>query len=658
MNDLPLYLWDISVAIGIFGYGMLGTRLFGLKRCSLAVAGVVGISLWIALGGVLNLLHLLRPAVFFTLAATGFVFLVVDLQLRRKDAPVLADRTPFSLPAKLAVATAALLVLTLIVGVMRVRHWGHDDLEGYVAIGIKAAQNHALQPEPFSERRLNVGVGAGNFLDALMFATGDMRAMDFIDSGFGFGLYALALWALGRRWKVPPVGIAFVIFCVPLAPLCKINLTIIYLSAAGLLALLLLLTDAPEDEPISPGRIVALGLIVGALLTTKTPNIVFILPMLAAFVLLYRLFHTRRSPLLPLVYALLVAFCTFVPWAIANKPAVGTYLYPVLGLGNHVSAYHLIWPQPKIGSWQQMVLLTVPNLTLLLLCFAIGWNFTRGWAAPVRSAVLAYIAAAIVALPVCMRSLGGQDADRYTAPLVMPVYLLTLLLGLAAFPRLSAFWRSASLFTLLAVGSYLWFFDVRLMWLFETKIVLYEAFGKLPRHRPFDLHVLTQSDIQREFDYGARIQSSMPPGATALDISRRRTYHFDFRRNTIFTADIAGMASPPPGLPLDSPAAAQRQYLVSQGIDYLIFERDPGMACEYNSIFGVGDSDWPNFLKHQRRTFDFHYLFTHEVFAHQYGPWGIPEFLIACHERGIAEQIVDTSPQVYNDGTFVVARLR
>jgi hypothetical protein len=660
MKDLSLCAWDISVALGILGYGLIGTRLLGLRRSSLAVAGVFGVSLWIALGGILNLLHLLRPAVFFTLVASGIVLLAVELLLRTREPHTAPANTPFSLPSKLAVAAAALLTVTLIVGAMRPRHWGIDDVEGYLALGAKAAQNHALQPDPFSERRVNVGVGGGIFLDALMFSTGDLRAMNFIDSGIGFGLYALALWTVGRRWKVPPVGIALTLLCIPLAPLCKINLSIVYLSAAGFLTLLLLLTDAPEDEPFTAGRVLALGLILGANLTTKTTNIVFVLPMLLGVVLLYLLFHVRQLPLRPLFYALLVALAIFIPWSIAAKTDVGTYLYPVLGLGTHVSAYHLIWTQDKTGTWQQLALLTAPNFTFLVLCFAVAWNLTRNWTAAPRAAVLAYIAAAIVALPVCIKGLGENFADRYTAPLVMPVYLLTLLLVIGAHarvqPRLPAFWRAAGVLTLLSAGLYtVLFIDIHLVWLFETKTVLYEAFGKLPRHKRSIDFLLDDADIQKELAYGTGIQNAIPPGATALDISVH-SFHYNFRRNTIFMNDILGMSSPNPGLPLDAGPAVQRQFLVDHGVDYLVYERSTALSCSYP--FLDRKTDWPHFLQDQRLHFTFRYLLTNETFTHSYPPWNYTEYYVQCREHTVFQQIVDASPHVYDDGSFVVARLR
>jgi hypothetical protein len=40
-----------------------------------------------------------------------------------------------------------------------------------------------------------------------------------------------------------------------------------------------------------------------------------------------------------------------------------------------------------------------------------------------------------------------------------------------------------------------------------------------------------------------------------------------------------------------------------------------------------------------------------------YGPWDIVEFHVSCHERDAWLHIVDASPQVYNDGRVIVARI-
>jgi hypothetical protein len=659
MTDARLYLWDLSVAGGIFGFGLISMRLLRLKRAPLAVVGTFGISLWIAVGGILNLLHLLRPGVFFALVGLGLLLLIVDLFLSRRTRPA-PDPSPqprFTLPAKLLLIAAVALIGCMFVGGMRPLRWCFDDREGYIALAVKAGQMHSIQPDPFCERRVQAGVGGGNFLDTLMYATGDIRAMTFIDSSFGLALYALGLWAIGSRWKIPPARIAFALLCLPLATLMKLNLTIIYLSAAGFFATLLLLTDAPEAERFSAGRITALGVILGALCTTKTPNLVFVMPLLFGAILLYRLFQSRTQPLLPIVIALLIATATFIPWSIANKTNAGTYLYPLLGPGIHISAYHLIYTPSQTGSLAQMVLLTLPNFALLLLSLAVTWKLTTHWPTAHRAAAVAYIGASLVALPITVYGLGGGDVDRYTAPLVMPSYLLTLLIVLAQTARRRPLWRLLGAATLSLAGIYtMYFIGARVGWYLELKTTLYEAFGRVPRHQPSIEEHLDRSEIQQHLAYGARIQQSMPPGATAL-VNMKASYIFDFRRNTIYIGDHLGMATPPPGLPLNQSPEAQRQFLIHQGVHYIVLDRTPPDYCQNNTDLHLDASNWPNFLRDERQHFPFRTFLDDPLFTHTYAPWVIVEFSVSCHEREVMSRIADSRPQVFNDGNIVVARI-
>jgi hypothetical protein len=603
----------------------------------------------------------------------GVALALIELLLARRGRSAANDQTspqpPLTLPAKLLAAVAILIIGTMMLGAMRPRIWCFDDLQGYIALGVKAAQTHSIQPDPFCERRVQAGVGGGNFLNTLMYATGDIRTMDFLDSTFGLGLYALGLWAIGRLWKVPPVGIALALLCLPFAPLIKINLTIIYLSAAGFFAALLLLADLPPDKRFSTGRIIALGIILGALLTTKTPNVIFVVPFLFFVVVLHRLFRSRYQVLLPIILSLLVAVATFIPWSIANKTNAGTYLYPLLGLGIHISAYHFILTPGQIGTWQQLVLLIAPNLTFLALSLLVTWKLTRSWEPAPRAAAVSYIAAVFLALPVTILGLGGEGADRYTAPLVMPAYLLTLLIVLGSFAgksrsgldattnAVSVFWRNVGVVTMLATGLYtVAFVGSRLVWYVASKDLVYEALGKTPPHTLHIVFPLDRAQMLQNIDYGAKIQQALPPGASALAIMRN-SYIFDFRRNTIDIADFPGMASPPPGLPLTADPDTQRRFLIDRGIDYIVYDTGSTLSCKYNTVLKLGLADWPNFVRDERQHFSFHYLLTHEKFTHMYGPWDIVEFHVSCHERDVWLHIVDASPQVYNDGQVIVARI-
>jgi hypothetical protein len=372
---------------------------------------------------------------------------------------------------------------------------------------------------------------------------------------------------------------------------------------------------------------------------------------------LYWLFRSRTQLLRPIVLALLIAVATFIPFSIANKTNAGTYLYPLLGAGTHISAYHLIWTPSRTGSLVQMVLLTLPNFALLLLSLVIAWKLTSDWPAARRATVIAYISASLVALPITIYGLGGEDADRYTAPLVMPSYLLMLLIVLAVGARRRVLWHWLGVATLSIAGVYVvYFIGARIGWYLELKTTLYEAFGRVPQHEPSIEKHLDRAEIEQHLAYGARIQQSMPPGATALAIMQA-SYVFDFRRNTIYIGDHLGLASPQPGLPLTEDPEAQRQFLVREGIHYIVLDHTPPDLCLNNTDMHLDVSDWPNFLRDERQHFPARLFLEDPLFTHTYGPWGVVEFAVPCHERQVLRSIVDSRPQVFNDGNIIVARI-
>jgi hypothetical protein len=74
-------------------------------------------------------------------------------------------------------------------------------------------------------------------------------------------------------------------------------------------------------------------------------------------------------------------------------------------------------------------------------------------------------------------------------------------------------------------------------------------------------------------------QTQIPSSATILTLADR-PFLLNYRRNTIYSADWPGMASPPPGIPFFQGSEALAKYLRSQSIDYVMcenFDADEGM---------------------------------------------------------------------------------
>ena len=542
---------------------------------------------------------------------------------------------------------AAVFIGVLALGGAHQSFWCIDDLEGYMAMARKALQTHSIQPDFFCERRVQAGVGGGNFLDSWMLAGGDLRAMPFIDSSLGLVLYALSVWSLGRRWKVPLTGIGVVLFCLPLATLMKVNLTIIYLSAAAFLVVMYLLAEAFDKEDRSFARFVVIGIIVGAACTTKTTNVTLVVPLLLGSALLCKLFNSRTKVWSPLVIIFLTAGLVAAPYVIQNKRTAGTYLYPLFGLGIHVSAYHLIPVPSRLGIPEQLLVLLLPTILMLALLLICLWKLTLDWSPGSRATLLAYMGSAIAAISVSTYGLGGSGADRYTAPFAMPALLMTALVTFRVAEGRQVLWRKAAVVSLAISAVYVVLFvGFKLRWYDDTRNLGYEAIGMTPPGSNFYMKFVPKTALSDGLAYGSRIQSVLPEGATAI-ADMASSYIFDFGRNRIYIQDMAGMASPQPGMPLTEGPDGVRRFLLDQGISYVIF--DKRTKCP--------PLHWDDFLKDQHEHFPRGAFLKSPLLAHHYETWSHVEGETACHERSIVYEIAERGQVVYDDGRVTVSRI-
>ncbi len=647
MSDVLLFSWEILVTLSVFGFAKLVLRGVGLPKVPVAVSGIFGVSLWIALGGYLNAIHSIRPAVLLPLTALGAVAGASfaygarhHLTASLKTSEWLAFRRS---PAVWMFVAAVLILGVLALAGAHTSVWCTDDLEGYIAMARKAIQTHAIQPDFFCERRVQAGVGGGNFLDAWMLAGGDLRAMTFIDSTLGLFLYSAAAWAVCRRFGLSLAKTSFVLLCLPFATLVKVNLTIINLSAAAFLTVLYLLTDFFTDEPSGSGNVLVLGIILGAASTTKTPNITLLFPLLFGAALLARYFRSSTSLITRMLSSLLVAAAVISPYSLQNKRSAGTYLYPLLGNGIHVTAYHLIPAPSKVGDLSLVFIQIAPIAVIFLVLLASFWRLTVDWAGGARAALLAYLAAVILATTATTYGLGGSGAVRYEAPFVASGFLVALAIVLKTRTRSGPRWPLAALSVAL-LGLYATAFTgVYLHWYRDYKNLVSGSFG-LPYRISRYQHYLPERELLAGIEYGRKVQSVIPPGAVAI-ADLPNSYIFDFARNPIDIQDMAGMASPPPGLPLTGGVDANRNFLLAHGVHYIIFDKGFLGDC----------SGWEQFLRtpHERLSAT---TFLQKIkIAHLYDPWSRVESQVACHERSLIWNIAQKGKIVYDDQIVVVS---
>ncbi len=639
-----LVAWDLAVGLALLGLGWLVLRLAGVRERSVAAAGIVGTAAFLVFSSVANRLHLLGARTMYATVTVGLLCLVLSLPSLRAHLRQAADTAPYPRGRWLPLPLACGLLGSLLFANLLSPIWNTDDLEGYIPIAVKAAQAGALQPDPYSERRLTTGLGGGATLDALMLAPGDLRALHFIDGVFGLFLFAAATWTVARRWGLAPFGAGLLLCLLPFLPMLQINLTIVYLSAASFLVLALLLS---EDSSVA--QEVLVSLVAAGVCCTKSTNVPFAVLLLGSMLGLRRLLD-RTAPLLrPVVLITLLTVLFLTLFSLAQRAAEGTYLYPLLGRGFHESAYGHLPSPAQLGS-PAFVLTVATPLTLLLLGGCLyAWSSTSVWRATQRSAALGFLLATVLAVPIIAYSTGGETMDRYTAPFVVPatlVFFAVLVLRLQAPEPVPARTR----LTGLALGSlFLLYFVGFIGWnehWYQPVLLPLTAYGAHPPELRVYQKLLGPDTLRSSSARLAAAQAAVPPGAVAIEFLPQPG-ELNFRRNTIYLCDWPGMAGPAP-VPLGEGPEALRAYLQRQGIQFVLFEY---------GRYSDPVSNLPAFLAKPRDLPSFRYLALHPNKAHSRYTWARMQAAVASDVWANLFQLSHTLPHLYDDGDIAVFSL-
>ncbi|MCG3176489.1 MAG: hypothetical protein MOGMAGMI_01444 [Candidatus Omnitrophica bacterium] len=551
------------------GWGAVAGRLLGL-RLVWPEKAVLGVSVMLILGGVLNHQALISPLIVHQLVAGGAVLWILQLwTLSRPVAHPLCygdrpDRWAGILASVMLVCLALFAASTL---TMTGIYNDHDDYPAYAAFAQKMLQTGQMGYEPFSERRIASALGGKYWLDTWSLTLlGDGRTLA-LDIGVGALLFAalLSLWGtrlgLGQRRAL--------VVCVAAGPfliLCS-NTTAWALPAAmGLWVAMRLDPRLWPDGEGGPGRWVALGAVLAAIASLKS-NLIPPWAIAVALSALLALRRGQRSEAAGMAAAALLAVVFVLPWAAAQARDCGTWLFPILGRGYHVSAYG----SGAAGRWElsapllKIIALDLVDNKFLLLTILAALLAALCRIRPARiTAVLASCAlAAALALSVAT---AGWFNFHYTYSIFVVALAAVLVEGARAWDRAPRrrMLISTVLFVAVLAGSlarikplYGWF---------ETVYVAVRAPGLFgPALQRIPLHEWSRRTMNR-------VQRRTPPGSTIL-ASSDTAAAMDFRRNRVLLADFPGQASPPPGMPLDGGYERWAEYLRGQGVRYVLMDR-------------------------------------------------------------------------------------
>jgi hypothetical protein len=105
--------------------------------------------------------------------------------------------------------------------------------------------------------------------------------------------------------------------------------------------------------------------------------------------------------------------------------------------------------------------------------------------------------------------------------------------------------------------------------------------------------VLEPADLRAEREQAARIQAAIRAGESVY-ADFMVTFPMDFRRNPIYVADFAGMASLPPGMPTQKAPEPLRLYFLTNHVRYVAYSAKLAELREGALGWGSSPSStWP-----------------------------------------------------------------
>ncbi len=364
-----------------------------------------------------------------------------------------------------------------------------------------------------------------------------------------------------------------VLLVTALVPPIRTNLTSVMLPSALLLAMIGVLMPRPR-----PGArlAVAMALLASALCSLKSTMIPVALATVGLAFVIDAIGARSMRTLLAGGASLLVTGLFLLPWMYAMHASCGTWLYPVLGKGYHLSAlYPGISPAAQ-GNLRRMFPVCLVGLALIG-CARIAIAVARRTSDPVfrlaqQGAVL--FTACCLACGAFGAATGGYAWLRYTFPMLLPAIAMLLTLLLVS--------RDVSNEAARTIASAAAVLLIALLLLVPCRFY-YRPLGPLTA---LDWSI---RGVYLSRNYGdffppklmrqmRDMQSVMPPGAKVL--TRLNWPHLmDFHRNEVYLCDWPGMVSPPSpdgartaqrSMPLDNPQALW-DFLVMHGVQYVAF---------------------------------------------------------------------------------------
>lgn len=573
----PVFFWSLLILTSFWGYGELLRRRIDRPEFADIGWGLTcawGMSVVLALGGLLMALHLAKAPVLTVLVLSGAAVAVFYLaeQASTKDTKRTKGHksnsksrihNPKSADSFILHPTAFILYGLALLAFATSIYWPNqidpnDDWIAYLMYPEKILQTGTFL-DPFSLRRVTA-LGGQSFLQALIMIVGVPENGHILDRGIG------AILLLGIMLKVTediPKPRWFLRFLVIFAPLAasvpRIHTGSHLLGLAFLLALLATLSRMLENEKWSVRALIPLALILAGASTFR-PTFAMVGGGLLVFYFVWYALKADSGKRLEAVRPLLVTggltFAFLSPYMFLSWQSSGTPMFPFSpGFANS----QMIIGGTKEGGWTNWAaalrFISYPEIAVMSIGLLVAATLKGKTQALAISAALAGFGMVFLSA-FKMSAAGAYDVYRYTYPLVG--FVLFWILARAAATASGKF----RLLAPAAAGvSVVLFFSAHWASAFQNLKMEVDALKIQPEGFHFPVAQLAPAY--------EKLQDLVPEGEkifTILDAP----YLLDFKRNAIENIDSIGGASPPPTMPFGKGPEALKEYLKGQGFNYVI----------------------------------------------------------------------------------------
>lgn len=560
MKSSIALLIPLLLLVSFCGYGfILHSILLSRRKDFEYLIPGLGIASVVLLGGYLNFFHQAGRMSAILISLVGLLLAIWGV-IKRVSTSKINYRRSHNLKSFFLPTFATLFAMHLYaLGVLNRNFNVHDDFEGYFAFAKMMNQTGTLGEQVFSERRLVSSVGGQSFIDSFFLSFLDLDYAHAVDLGLGFLalIVSVALFLNCKGWSGNQISGVVILICL-INPM-TVNITSTYMLT--LFSFLLLTFVADKNVGFRFAHQMTVALLSTAGMTLKNSAVPFILGLLVLYSILSikKRSHDDRSVTSLVPLCLLTSFFWF-PWGLELYRSFSTFQYPLLGRGNHGSAYGNFTQNSDVfdlGFLKSLILpiLYAPSSSVLLSCASILiiWLWFSSQLSKKDCCILIYVLGLLFLFYISFTiATDGYSIYRYIFPTLFASFLYVLQFLVRG--RLRVIGVVLGLSLALSVSQLAF---------------LNSGYSSITSR--ISLNAISESNVpnrKREVD---EIQKLLPQHSRVL-LRTSFNFLFDFRSNDYQIADYPGAASPPPGLPNFGTKIAMENYLRSQGVEFVIFQ--------------------------------------------------------------------------------------